>query len=71
MASGAGALQLRLGGGAFYHGHWRVRPELGEGTEPQATDIARALRLVQRALLIWVGVAALAALLDWRLGAAG
>jgi adenosylcobinamide-phosphate synthase len=70
MASGAGALQVQLGGGAFYHGQWRVRPELGEGPEPQAGDIARALRLVRRALLIWVGVAVLATLLDWRLEAA-
>ena len=64
MASGAGALHLRLGGGAFYHGQWRMRPALGEGAEPGATDIARALRLVERALLIWMGVAALGALLD-------
>lgn len=64
MASGAGALHLRLGGGAFYHGQWRVRPELGEGAEPVAIDIARALRLIQRSLLIWMSVAAVGALLD-------
>jgi adenosylcobinamide-phosphate synthase len=64
MASGAGALHLRLGGGAFYHGQWRVRPELGEGLEPEPVDIARAMRLVQRALLIWMAVAAMGALLN-------
>ncbi len=63
MAAGAGALQLRLGGGAFYHGQWRMRPELGEGAEPQATDISRALRLVRRSLLIWMAVAGAGALL--------
>jgi adenosylcobinamide-phosphate synthase len=63
MAAGAGALQLRLGGGAFYHGQWRLRPELGEGAEPAATDISRALRLLQRSLLIWMGVAGVGALL--------
>ena len=64
MAAGAGALHLRLGGGAFYHGQWRVRPELGEGAEPSAPDIARALRLLQRSLLIWMSVAGVGALLD-------
>lgn len=64
MASGAGALHLRLGGGAFYHGQWRVRPELGEGLEPEPVDIARAMRLVQRALLMWMAVAAIGALLN-------
>ena len=64
MASGAGALHLRLGGGAFYHGQWRVRPELGEGAEPKAPDIARALLLLQRSLLIWIGVAGVGVLLD-------
>src|SRR6185437_4951986 len=46
MAAGAGALRLRLGGGAYYDGEWCTRPELGEGAEPQRPDIARALRLV-------------------------
>jgi adenosylcobinamide-phosphate synthase len=64
MAAGAGALNLRLGGGAFYHGHWRVRAELGEGAEPQALDIARASSLVQRALWLWLAVASVGALLD-------
>jgi len=54
MAAGAGALRVRLGGGAFYHGQWRVRPELGEGAEPETVDITRALRLVQRSLLMWI-----------------
>jgi len=58
MAAGAGALRLRLGGGAFYHGDWRERPALGEGAEPQTTDIPRALHLVQRSLLLWMASAA-------------
>ncbi len=63
MAAGAGALGVRLGGGAFYHGAWRERPALGEGSEPVAADIARAVRLVQRALLMWIIVAGVGALL--------
>jgi adenosylcobinamide-phosphate synthase len=63
MAAGAGALQLRLGGGAFYDGEWCERAALGEGAEPEAADITRALRLVERSLLVWMGVAGLGALL--------
>jgi adenosylcobinamide-phosphate synthase len=63
MAAGAGALGLRLGGGAFYDGEWCERAALGEGAEPAAADITRALRLVERALIVWMGVAGLGALL--------
>ena len=64
MAAGAGALGVKLGGGAFYHGEWHERPALGEGREPAAIDITRAVRLVQRSLLIWIAVAGVGALLD-------
>ncbi|HEV7986162.1 MAG TPA: adenosylcobinamide-phosphate synthase CbiB [Steroidobacteraceae bacterium] len=57
MAAGAGSLHLRLGGPAFYHGHWKSRPPLGQGAEPQAQDIARALRLVARGVIIWIAAA--------------
>ena len=57
MAAGAGALGLRLGGGARYHGAWRERPELGEGEAPSAADIRRACVLVRRAALLWLLVA--------------
>jgi adenosylcobinamide-phosphate synthase len=58
MAAGAGSLQLRLGGPAYYHGQWKVRPALGLGEEPEARDIARALHLVSHGILIWLGIAA-------------
>jgi adenosylcobinamide-phosphate synthase len=54
MAAGAGALQLRLGGAAVYHGHLEQRPDLGEGAEPQARDIERALNLVNGGVLLWL-----------------
>lgn len=53
MAAGAGALGLRLGGAAVYHGAWRERPALGRGRDPVDGDIARALALVLRALIVW------------------
>ncbi len=59
MAAGAGALGVRLGGGAPYHGRWRERPVLGEGEEPVAVDIRRASALVQHGALLWLGVVAL------------
>ena len=59
MASGAGALQVCVGGGAFYHGRWHERSTLGEGRPADIGDISRARHLVLRALLLWISVAAL------------
>ncbi|GAB6043308.1 adenosylcobinamide-phosphate synthase CbiB [Endothiovibrio diazotrophicus] len=56
MAAGAGALGVRLGGGARYHGVWRERPTLGEGEVPRAADVRRAVALVGRAAWLWVVV---------------
>ncbi len=54
MAAGAGALGVRLGGAAPYHGRWEARPELGEGAAPDARSIERALRLVRNGALLWL-----------------
>jgi len=54
MAAGAGALGIRLGGPARYHGVWQARPPLGEGQPAVAQDIWRALALVCRGLLLWL-----------------
>ena len=56
MASGAGSLGLLLGGAANYHGVQEQRPPLGVGHAPQAADIGRALRLVQRGVWLWLAV---------------
>lgn len=56
MASGAGALGVQLGGPTVYHGVLQDKPVLGEGYAPQWQDIERAIRLVQRALLLWLAV---------------
>lgn len=57
MAAGAGALTVRLGGPAIYHGRLESRPQLGEGREPVAADIGRAVALVQRGVWLWLIVA--------------
>ncbi len=54
MAAGAGALQIRLGGPAPYHGGWRRRPVLGEGETASADSISAALRLLRRGVAVWV-----------------
>lgn len=68
MAAGAGALGLALGGEARYDGRWEQRPPLGQGRAAQADDIVRALRLVDRTLLLWLGAGLLWAALggSWR-----
>jgi adenosylcobinamide-phosphate synthase len=67
MAAGAGALGVRLGGAASYHGAIETRPELGAGGTAQPRHIAAALRLVARGQWLWLGVATTLALLSWGL----
>lgn len=54
MAAGAGAIQVRLGGPARYHGQRHQRPRLGLGASAGAGDICRALQLVRRGVLLWL-----------------
>lgn len=63
MAAGAGALQVRLGGAAIYHGVLEQRPSLGYGIAAEAADIMRAVRLVKHTLYLWLVVIASGALL--------
>ena len=63
MAAGAGALQIRLGGPAPYHGSWQDRPLLGEGRVADVAGIAAARRLVNRGVVTWLLIALLIALL--------
>lgn len=59
MAAGAGALALRLGGDAIYHGKSKSRAVLGSGSKPTGMDIRRATRLVEQGVLLWLAVAVL------------
>lgn len=54
MASGAGSLQIMLGGPACYDGEIHSRAWLGVGRAPESIDITRALHLLDRALLVWL-----------------
>ncbi|MBB1059155.1 CobD/CbiB family cobalamin biosynthesis protein [Marilutibacter spongiae] len=68
MASGAGAIGVRLGGPARYHGRWEERPRLGEGAPADAASIDAALRLVRRTTALWLLATAAAVLLGALLG---
>ena len=57
MAAGAGALGVQLGGSAPYDGVWESRPDLGEGSPPDAGAIERSLALVRRSVVLWLVVA--------------
>lgn len=54
MASGAGAMQVTLGGPACYQGEWHQRPTLGKGRKPKQMDIACALTLVRHGVWLWL-----------------
>lgn len=54
MATGAGALNVKLGGVAVYHGETVERPELGCGNAPEVIDIDRSIHLVYKSIIIWL-----------------
>lgn len=54
MAAGAGALEVKLGGPAIYHGIPKQRPELGTGKDPELTDIKSSINLIENGILLWV-----------------
>jgi len=70
MAAGAGALSVRLGGAAVYHGCIEQRPVLGLGRVATADDIEASIGLLERAVWLFVlaaGVITLGATLFWGL----
>ncbi len=56
MAAGAGAINVRLGGGSMYHGAFQERPILGpiNGQLASCGSIDAACLLVDRVLLLWL-----------------
>ncbi|MDR2490406.1 MAG: adenosylcobinamide-phosphate synthase CbiB [Spirochaetaceae bacterium] len=67
-AAMAGALGLRLGGGAFYGGIFEEKPAIGDATrEAELTDIQRACTMMYIAALLFLPAdAALEAVFWWR-----
>ena len=53
MSSGAGSLQIILGGPTYYHGKLVDKPFFGEGQEPSGDDIHRAIKLVNHTVYLW------------------
>lgn len=68
MASGAGALNIKLGGAACYQGEWHKRPTLGEGEPPVTSDIEKALTLVRHGVISWLALALVVSAGLWYLG---
>ncbi|AKX44445.1 cobalamin biosynthesis protein CobD [Thiopseudomonas alkaliphila] len=58
MASGAGALQVRLGGPAPYFGGIKQRPWLGTQQPASAASIYAAITLIRRGTWLWLAVLA-------------
>ena len=59
MTAGAGALNLNLGGPAWYHGQLKNKPWFGGTEPPQNADIKRATHLVYQTLALWLLLIAL------------
>ena len=71
MAAGAGALGVRLGGAAIYHGREEHRPALGEGRSADVDAIRAAVALVRRGALLWLGLTAALGLAATLVGGGG
>lgn len=66
MASGAGAMHIKLGGAACYQGEWHERPILGQGEPPVTKHIEQALTLVRHGVYAWLSMAILvSAIIGW------
>ena len=64
MASGAGSLNVQIGGPAVYHGAIEQRPTLGMGRTASAQHVTAALVLVERSVVLWLAVLIVLALLS-------
>ena len=60
----AGALGVKLGGGAAYDGEWIAREALGDGPAPGVADLGRAMSIYRRSCtLLWLAIGGTAWLL--------
>jgi cobalamin biosynthesis protein CobD/CbiB len=65
LASGAGAIGIRLGDALPERGGVRIRPELGTGDTPDADYMKSASGLVWRVLALWMALLLLVSLAHW------
>lgn len=65
LASGAGAIGIRLGDAVREGQEVRIRPELGTGDEPDADYMRSASGLVWRVLALWMALLFLVSLAHW------
>ena len=65
LASGAGAIGVRLGEAVPEGPTVRFRPELGTGDEPDADHLRSANGLVWRVLALWMGLVLLVSVANW------
>lgn len=65
LASGAGALGVRLGEPLRYEGSVHFRPEIGVGDEADADYLQSAVSLVWRAIVLWLALVLLLTIARW------
>lgn len=65
LASGAGAIGVRLGETLHANGSVVFRPEIGLGEEADVEHMQRAVGLIWRALIMWVMVIGLVTIASW------
>ena len=63
MTSGAGALNIQLGGHAWYHGKLKDKVFFGSKNSPVNNDITRANTLISYSLYLWIFILIIWALL--------
>lgn len=68
LATGAGALGVRLGEPLEHEGKVDMRPELGLGDEADADHLDSAVSLVWRTIALWLAVLLLTTLAQWAAG---
>lgn len=65
LASGAGALGVRLGETLHHHGTVSFRPELGLGDEADMNTMTSAVGMIWRALVMWMFMLGLITIARW------
>ena len=65
LASGAGALGVRLGDTLHHHGTVSFRPEIGLGDDADVNTMTSAVGMIWRALVLWMFILALITVASW------